>query len=867
MKRFSFAWRLLRRDLASGELLVLVAALVLAVAAVAGVGFVTDRTSRALAREANQLLGADAVLRADEPIADVRREDAQRRSLTLAETSTFRSMVRAGETFQLVEVKAVSAAYPLRGALEEGDAVKLPQTAPPRGTIWATERLAQLMGLRRGSEVALGTSTFSIDRIVTREPDAALDYLDLAPRLYLNLEDLAGTGLVQEGSRIGYRLMVAGSPEAVSGWVAATRDALARGQRIETVQDARPELRMALERADRFLALAALSAAILAGIAIAMAARRHAARHLDAAAVLRCLGATSRDLVAASLVELLLLGLAAGAIGVLLALAVQAGLGAWLAGFLDTELPAPGFLPALEGLAVALVLLVGFALAPILRIHRTPTLRVLRRELEPTEPRAFVTLLLALLAVGALFAWKAKDATLAAAVLGGLVATAAVLALLAAIVLSALSKLRKVATATRDAPAGRAAEAARHADFTRSNAGAGWRGGVRLGLAAAARRRGASVAQTVALGLGLMAIVLLTLVRTDLLARWSLEAGRDAPDQFLINVQPEQVRPVRDLLRGIGGGEATLYPMVRGRLVAVNGKAITGDNFEEGRARRLAEREFNLSWADELPAANEVVAGKFHARPASDGAAGSREPAGAAGEWSVEAEIAASLGWQLGDVLAFDIAGRRVEAKITSLRRVEWESFRPNFFVLASPGVLDAMPASYITSFRAPKEGAAKLAPLVAQFPNVTLIDVGRILGQIARTAQQVSRAVEYVFLFTLAAGLLVLLATVVSSQDERLREGAVLRALGARRSQLVLAQLAEFGALGLAAGLVGSIAAGAIAAVLSEQVFDLPGQWNVPLLAGATLAGTAIVIVFGLAATRRVVKAPPAESLRRLAA
>ncbi len=822
MNRLKLAWRMTHRDLASGELVVLVAALVLAVAAITAVGFVTDRTQRALVREAAQLIGADAVLRADRPLDSSVVARAEREGLTTATTATFPSMLRAGERFQLVEVRAIDGPWPLRGTLETGDKVALPKGPPARGTVHVGERLSQQWSLAPGARVGLGDTELTVASIVTREPDAAFDYFDVAPRVFIAAADLPATGLVQEGSRIGYRLMVAGTSEAVARWVAPTKTSLERGQRLETIEDARPELRVALARADRFLGLAALAAAILAAIAIAMAARRHAARHLDGAAVLRTLGASSRDLTVVTLVELALLLVAGSAFGVALAYGLQALVGSWLASFLAAELPAPSWRPAFEGFAVAAVLLAGFALGPVLRIRRTPTLRVLRRELEPAEPRAAVTLIVGLGALAALLAWRAGDATLAFAVLGAVAATALVLALAALVLLGAIRRF-----------AGRTSAS------------------VRLGLVAATRRRGQSVAQVVAIGLGLMALTLLTLVRTDLLARWRSETAADVPDRFLVNVQPDQVEAMAARLRELGVAEPRLFPMIRGRYVARNGAPVASDAVADLRARRLAEREFNLSHAGELAPDNVVTAGAFD--PAAPG-------------WSVEEGLAKTLGWSLGDTLAFEVAGRRVEAPITSLRRVDWGSFRPNFFVLGQPAALGAVPASYIGSFRAPRDGDAAVARLVAAFPNVTVIDTGRIVRQVARIATQVSRAVEYVFGFTLAAGVLVLLASVIASQDERLREGAVLRALGARRRQLVTAQLAEFTTLGLVAGVIGAGAAAAVSLVLATQVFELPARVDGSVVALALALGVALVVAFGSAATRRVLRAPPAESLRRLA-
>ncbi len=825
------AWRQLRRDLKAGDVRILLAALVLAVLAVTAVGFVTDRAERALAIEANRLLGGDAVIRADQPIAGALRAAAQAPGLRRAEATELQTMIRVGERLQLGDLRALGAGFPLRGAFRladrAGGAERDASGVPAPGTVWMSQAGAETLGAQLGQDIAIGESRLRLAALVVQEPDASLDYFNIAPKVFLNLSDLPATGLVQPGSRIRYRLVVAGGADAVEGFLAAAKPALGRGQRLETIADARPEVRSALDRAGRFLGLAALVSVVLAAVAVAMAARRHSERHLSGTAVMRCLGASQRTLVGIHVGEMLLLGLLASAIGVALAFGLQWAIGGWLEQSLKMSIPAAGPLPALQGFGVGLVVLLAFGAPPVLALRRVPALRVLRRDLDPTEPSAWLAALAGLAGLAALLWWKAGSAALGGAMLVGLLATFAVLALLALALIAVVRRLR-----------GRL------------------RGSLRYGLANVSRRAGTAIAQVSALGLGLMALLLLTFVRTDLLDRWQLALAADAPNRFIINVQQDQMAPVSEFIAAQGLPAPTLFPMIRARLVSVNGAPVTGEAYAErgDRAKRLAEREFNLSVADRLREDNKVVEGRFWAPQRL-----------AAPEISVEEGFAETLGWKLGDTIGFDIAGQAFSARITSLRKVDWESFRPNFFVVASPGAMDGYAASYITAVSVPAARTGFTSQLVERFPNLSVIDVEQVLKQVRNTADQVSTVVEVVFYFSLLAGVLVLMAAVSASQDERLLEGGVMRVLGGSRRQLRLAQASEFAAIGLLSGLTAAIAASALAGVVAVQVFDLPWTFDARMAAAGAAAGVAAALAAGLFATRRVLDAPPSVTLREL--
>lgn len=825
------AWRQALRDLAAGEVRLLIAALALAVASVTTISFLTDRAERALALEANRLLGGDAVLRADAPLAPGLRALADRPGLKAVDTVEFPSMLRVGDRFRLGELRAVGRAFPLRGSFVISDDAGRRELAegPPPGVVWMTRAGANTLGATLGDAITLGESTLRLAALIEQEPDGALDYFNVAPKVVMNLDDLPATGLVQPGSRIAYRLVVAGTPDAVEAFSAGARDALGRGQRLETASEGRPEVRRALDRAGRFLGLATLVSVILAAIAVAMAARRHSARHLDACAVMRCLGASQRTIVIVQVGALMLLGLLGTTLGVALAWALSFAIGEWLGSALGIAVPSASLAPVFSGYAVGFVVLLAFAVPPVLALRGVPALRVLRRDLDVRSPSALALTALALGGFGALLWWQAKSPELAGAMLGGLVVTFAILAALGYALVRGVDLLRPRL-----------------------------RGPWRYGLANVSRRAATTVAQVSALGLGLMALLLLVFVRTDLLERWREALPADAPNRFIVNVQPAQVEPLRAFLKGEGIVDPEIFLMIRGRWIEKNGEPMNVQALPEGngRARRLAEREFNLSTAATLDESNTILAGRFwDASKAAD----------APPEFSVEQGLAQSLGWALGDRVAFDIAGTRLEGEVTSIREVKWESVRPNFFVLVSPGALEGLQGSAITAIHLPPGRDGFTRALLDRFANLSVIDVDAILKQVRSTVDQVSTVVEAVFLVALLAGALVLLAAVGASQDERLREGAVMRVLGGSRRQLRLAQAGEFAALGLISGLVAAIASTVLAGVVAVRVLELPWTPDPRLAATGALVGVVVALLAGLWATRRILDAPPSVTLREL--
>ncbi|MBI5792928.1 MAG: FtsX-like permease family protein [Rhodocyclales bacterium] len=803
------ALRMLARDWRAGELTVLGIALMLGVAALTSVGFLTDRVEQALRLQSHQLLGGDLLLTADHPWSDPFRREAAARGLRLAESATFPSMVSLGDASVLAEVKAVSPGYPLRGSLRTAavlnGADEPTSRVPQAGEAWPDERLATTLGLAAGTALAVGRITVRSGPVLTMEPDRGMNVFALAPRLMINLGDLAATGLIQPGSRAYYRLHLAGDAPAVAAYEAWAKDRLGRGEKIESLDNARPEIRNVTERAQRFLRLAALLAVILAAVAAALAAERYMRRHLDGCAVMRCMGASARQLLLIHGGEFLAFGLIATLAGCGVGYAVQLALQQMLDGLLATTLPPPSLLPWLHGLAVGLTLVVGFALPPLLRLRRVPTLRVLRREWSGSEPASVGAYLLGGLVLAGLMLWMAGEPRLGLIVLAGFLLALAFFALTARLLLAALGRLR---------PAGR---------------GYGWR----HGLANLRRRLAATLVQAVALALGLTALLLLTVARGDLLDSWIKRVPADAPNRFVINIQPDQRVAIADFFKARGLPSPELEPMVRGRLVQVNGKPVGPESFADDRAQRLVDREFNLSWSSTLPAGNTVSGGRWHGATTSP-------------EFSVEQGLAETLSLRLGDRLTYEIAGNRVEAIVTSLRKLDWDSMRVNFFVMSPPAVLADYPASFITSFHLPADKAGAIPELVRRFPNITVIDVAALVKQLHATIDQVARAVQLVFGFAVLAGLAVLYAALQASGDERRHELAVLRALGARSRQLSGALVTEFAALGALAGLLAGIAASLIGWGLARFAFRLDYLPQMELWLVGTLAGVVLVVIAG---------------------
>jgi putative ABC transport system permease protein len=819
-------WRSLTRDWRAGELRLLLLAVTLAVAALTSVGFFADRLQGGLSRDAKALIGGDAVLRSDQAIPGAFLAQAQKNGLSTTQSLTFPTMGRApddlGGAAKLVALKVVDTGYPLRGALrvsESPEGVDAPtRDIPAPGTAWVDASLLVALDLKIGQPLMLGDTQLTLARIIVVEPDRGAGFMTFSPRVMINQADLAATALVQPASRLNYRLAVASDNlAAVKRYVDWAKVEVekpeARGMRLESLEGGQPAMQQTLARAEKFLNLVALLAALLSAVAVAIAARGFAQRHLDDCAMMRVLGLSQSTMTRAYTLEFVLVGLGASALGVALGFGLHYVFVLLLAGLVESALPAATIWPVLLGLGMGLTLMLAFGLPPVLQLAQVPPLRVIRRDVGQLKPASLLVLGLGVAGFAALLLAASRDLTLGLIAVGGFAAAVAVFALAS---LGAVKLLRK---SVNEATAPRA---------------------LVLATRQLSARPAYAVVQISSLAVGLLALVLLVLLRTDLIASWRNATPPDAPNRFVINVQPDQGDSFQKALRDGGVSQFDWFPMIRGRLVTINGKAVASEGYDSDRAKRLVDREFNLSHTADQPEHNEIVQGKW--TPDEPDAV------------SVEAGLAEELGLKLGDRLGFDIAGQVKEGRITNLRKVDWGSMRVNFFVLFPLAQMPDVPLTYISAFQAPEANPQFDNQLVRQFPNITSVDMSQTIAQVQRVLGQVIRAVEFLFAFALAAGLIVLLATITATRGEREREFAVLRAVGAGSQLLRNVQRIELLGVGMLAGLLASVVAMGVGWALAKFVFEFswqPSFW---------------VLMAGWWGLRSILRTPVVETLRRAA-
>jgi len=828
---WSTSWRMLWRDWRGGELGILSAGLIIAVTSITAVGFFTDRIDRGLQQQAAELIGADLVISSGEPNVADYIEDARAHDFQVAMTRQFRSVVLGDGQPQLVEVKAVTRDYPLRGVLRISDTPFGPDEAttgiPAAGDVWVGARLLQLLALQVGDEVSLGETRFHIRKVLRYEPDRAGDMFSVAPRVLMNRADLDATGLIGVGALVSYRVLISGPRARIDGYREAIESSLRPGERLLSVDEGRPELNTALAKARQFLGLAALISVLLAGVAVATVAFRFTSRHLDTSAMLRCLGASQRTVIELFTLEMLWLSVLASSVGCALGLLTQYAITELLGQLVLAQLPPPSLRALLPGYATGIVMLTGFALPPLLALRRVPPLRVLRRDVSTRPVSGRIVYLAVLSCMAGLLYWQTGDIKLVSTVLGGIIATLLALALAAWTLIRLLDRLR-------------------------GRVGVAWR----FGLANISRRPASSVIQIVAFGLGIMVMLLLSTVRSDLLNDWQRSLPENAPNYFVINVQPDQIEGIQSYFHRLGVANTRLYPMVRARLVEINGRPARSSDYDDERAKHMITREFNLSWAEKMQADNTLDAGAWWT-PADFG-----RPL-----LSLESKLAETLRLKLNDVVGFDVNGTVIDFTITSLRSVDWDTFNVNFFTVVPPGVLENEPASRVTSVYLDAAQRRQLGALVRQFPNVTLIDVDAVMQRVRGIIDRVALAVEFIFLFTILAGLAVLYAAIQANQDERRYENAVLRTLGAKRRTLLLGLLAEFSMLGALSGSLAGLSATTLAWLLAEIVFGFDYRFDITVALTGIVSGTLIVVIAGMLGTRSVLSHPPMKTLREGAA
>ncbi|WP_231757936.1 ABC transporter permease [Microbulbifer elongatus] len=818
--------KLLGRDWRGGELALIATALVLAVTCVTAIAHFSDRLTRAMYIQSQSFLAAERVVQSSKEIPPAWLTKADELGLKQAQTTTFASMLSAGDEFQFAPVKAVSDDYPLVGHLEmrasADDISREIHQGPPPGEVWLEARLLPLMNLSIGDDLQLGDTDLRVAGILDHEPDRGANLFSMGARLMMHQSDLAATNILQPGSRVTYRYLFAGDDSTLDQYFNWLKPQLTDHQRVIDLEEGQPRVARTLDRAESFLFLAASLAVLLASVAVGLAARRYGLRHANYVAVMKSLGAGKRKILGIYIGQMTALALIATAIGLALGSLIQSQAVNLLQGFFPVTPPPSGLQPLLVGLATGFACVIGFALPPLFRLAQTDPMQTLRQDWSNPDKREWLGLIPGPLSMLLLIWWLSGSIAITLALLAGLGLLVAGAALINRLLVH-----------------GRLA-----------SLGGSWR----IALGSLQRRAGFNTLLIAAFGTGLLAMLAMYYARTALIDEWQMQLPANAPNHFLVNIAPYELDGVKQKVEGKNLQGTEFYPMVRGRLIAVNGTPVHEREHKTGAIRR----ELNLSWTDTLPADNKIVAGEWWSEDLNEGVS----PQGV----SVEVEVAARLGLQLGDVLRFSIGGLETEATVTSLRTLDWNSMRPNFFMLFAPGSLDTFPATYIQSFYLPPEDKLFVNELVKNFPSVSIIELDKILENIRETIGQVAIAVESVLALMLVAGVLVLIAGVRASIAERLQEAAVIRTLGGRRQLLMRSLMIEFGLLGIAAGLLAAFGTEATLAVLTQQVFEMPlnfhpGLWLLGPLVGALLVGTA-----GTLACRSAVSQPPLKVLRELA-
>jgi putative ABC transport system permease protein len=822
--------KLLSRDWKAGELTVLGIALLIAVSALTAVAFLTDRVGQAVEMRAAESLAADLRLASTRMIPQAYEIAARNAGLETARITSMPSVVFSGEANTLAAIRAVTAGYPLRGRLKTSprllDTPAAEDGIPPPGEAWASPRLLARLGVDAGGEVEVGAARLTISRVLDFRPDQGWSFVDLAPTLLINDADMQATELIQPGSRVAYRMLFAGGRGLIDDFKAELGALLEDGERLSDIKDTNPQIRSAMDRAGRFLNLASLVSVLLAAVAVAMAARRYSHRHRDRIALMKCMGASRSMIMHSSLFQLLLLALAGGVAGSVFGFTAQHGLAFLMRDMIGQALPAPGIQPAMLGMVTAIAILAGFALPDLLQMGKTPPLRVLRHDLEPPPLRYGISWIAAVASVVALLLWIVQDARLVLTILAGTFATLLALGATGWLLVKSLRGFRGAA-------------------------GVAWR----YGLASLSRRGRESITQVVAFGLGLMVLLLLTTVRNELMDTWRQSLPQNAPNRFLINIQPHEVEAMKAFLDERGMTIPRFVPLVRARMTTINGQDVTQMTFEDPQGNSWARRDANLSWSDILQEDNRIISGSFWSE--------STPKEELRGQVSVENEFGSELGLRLGDEVGFDIAGESVSATVTSMRTVEWDSFRPNFFMVFSPGTLDGYPATFISSLYVPDSERGQVLDLMRAFPGVTAIDLDAILGQVRDVMDKAALAVQAVFIFTLLAGLTVLWAAVQATRDERRYESAMLRTFGASKKRVLTGVATEFLAIGLLAGVLAATGASLAAYLLAENLFELEYRFSLALWLTGPLLGMIFVGLSGMAATWRVITHAPVSVIR----
>lgn len=835
MNIYSLALKLLWRDWRAGELTLLLASLVIAVGSVTTVTLFVDRLQQALVAESATFLAADRVISSSDPIDPEIISRAESMGLETAETLGFASMVFSEERAQFSSVKAVDDDYPLRGRLIAGDEPFVRgypvESGPPPGELWMEGRLFPSLDVQPGDLIDVGVASFPVTKVLIKEPDRGGGFSNAGPRVLMNMTDVPATEVVQPGSRLSYRYLFAGdwdTLEEFSSWAAPK---LGPEARLFGVKEGAEGIGEALDRGERFLLLGSLLGVVLAGVAIALAAQRYSLRHYDHVAIMKTLGATPKKVDMVFIAIFVTLGTVSTFLGALIGFGMQSGVAQILSPYIPIELPAPTMRPVLLGLVTGFICLLSFALPPLLKLRSIEPVRVIRRDLGDPGISGNLTYSFAILGTLGLMWWYSQDLYLTLMIFSGAVVS---LVLLFAVAFLMLRSGRVVGM----------------------QAGSAWR----LALAGMQRRGRENSLQILVFGLAIMLLLILYLVRTALITEWQAQIPEDAPNHFAINISPEDVVPIRGLLEGNGVESQPLYPMIRGRITTVNGELASerdkriGERRQDEDAPRSSSGR-NLTWSNVLPDDNKIIDGEWW-------------PENYEGPplVSLEQELAQRNQLEVGDELVFTVQGIEIPTQVANIRSVAWDNMQPNFYIIFAPGSLEELPSTFMTSFHLPKSKKLFLNELLREYPTMTVIEIDALIEQVQRIIDQVTLAIELVLVLIIASGALVLLASIQASMDERMKQHAILRTLGAGRKLVLGSLLIEFCALGLFAGVLATIGSEVTVFFLETQIFELEYAFNPQLWVLGPVVGVILIGCVGILATRKVVDTPPASVLRELA-
>ena len=826
------AAQLLLRNWRSGELKLLSLSLVLAVAVLTGIAVFTDRLERTLVSESNSVLGADIVVRGNQPQDATWALAAEQKNINTSQAALFSSMVFAGDEMHLASVKAVGKAYPLRGEFEisqvpftlDPQKIEHAQAIPARGEVWVDSRLLPLLQINLGDKLFVGEYELKATQVLIREPDGASPFSVMGARVLMNLEDLPLTEVVQPGSRIDYQwLLAADDARTLEKFVEWLKPKLSPHQKLVDINSSQERIGRTLKTAKQFLVLAAVIAVLLAGVAISIAARQFSQRHTDQVALMKSLGAGSVKIRALYIGQLVLLGVIASLLGLMLGEILQQLVAYSIQKTYQLRLGLASVYPYGLSFSSGLICLMFFALPAIWQLPRVPPLKILRREMNVDAVQLWQQGALALFAVLGLVMLFSRDVQLALSISGALIAVIAV-SFVAAFALLSMSKQLAL------------------------RLGGIWR----LAFANLQRRRGQSLVQIMVFAIAIMLLFTMTIVRSSLIEEWRLQVPSDAPNHFLVNIPPTELTQIQNMLSEAQVRPEPLYPMVRARLIEINGIATTE---EQRQASNALQRELNTTWADKLAADNKIISGHWWD-------SWQRSAANLPGV-SVEEKVAKDVGLKLGDKLTFSFGGLLLNAEVASTRSLDWRSMRPNFFFIFEPGSLEAYSPTFITSIFLPPEQKTLINQLLRAHPSVLVIELDRIIEQIRTIINQVSDGVLLVLWLTLIGGCLVLLAAVLASIQSRKQEAGLLRALGSSRRLLVGSIAMEFAVLGFLAGLIAIIGTEILLFSLQRFVLGTPIQPHYIYWLVAPLSGALFIALLGYVSCRQVVTTPPAVVLR----